>query len=380
MRLASRTGAWAILVATLIADPCNAVEFVIVGPRAAGMGGAGVAVTSDALATYWNPAGLAMEKTVDFRLQGSAQAVDRLGIVSTLDDINNLNRNDTSAANQARLQALVDRLANPNASLGASGAAGLYFKGYRGDHYFGVNVSDVATGGAYFPTVDRTVTVSGGQVSNNTQLARTALEARQVGLSYAYAFRDRTLAVGATVKAIQGAAYFNQNSVLGPNGRIAFSNNLGRATISTSYGIDVGALYRPTPWLRVGVVGKDLTGPAFDAPQGQTFRLNPQARAGLAVNPYESLPLAFDGDLTKNPTLVPTVKSRVLSLGAEQTFFAKRLALRAGALKNVEDASSVITPTAGIGVKIRAMTLDIGAGYDFRERGALGSVALGLTF
>jgi hypothetical protein len=34
----------------------SAVEFATVGARAAGMGGAGVAVTSDAYATYWNPA------------------------------------------------------------------------------------------------------------------------------------------------------------------------------------------------------------------------------------------------------------------------------------------------------------------------------------
>ena len=32
----------------------SAVEFVIVGPRAVGMGGAGVAVTTNSLATYWN--------------------------------------------------------------------------------------------------------------------------------------------------------------------------------------------------------------------------------------------------------------------------------------------------------------------------------------
>ena len=36
----------------------SAVEFVIVGPRAVGMGGAGITATTDPLATYWNPAGL----------------------------------------------------------------------------------------------------------------------------------------------------------------------------------------------------------------------------------------------------------------------------------------------------------------------------------
>ena len=57
----------------------STAEFVIVGPRAMGMGGAGVAVTTNALATYWNPAGLAMTQTVDIRVQGGGLAIDRRG-------------------------------------------------------------------------------------------------------------------------------------------------------------------------------------------------------------------------------------------------------------------------------------------------------------
>ena len=57
----------AILVGLMIPAQAMALEFVTVGPRAMGMGGAGVAITTDALATYWNPAGLAMTQTVDIR-------------------------------------------------------------------------------------------------------------------------------------------------------------------------------------------------------------------------------------------------------------------------------------------------------------------------
>lgn len=357
-----------------------AVEWVIVGARAAGMGGAGVAVTTDALATYWNPAGMAMERTFDIRLQAGAQVTDRLGISNTIQDINNLNRSDTSAANQARLQALVDKLAQPAASLSGSGSAGLYFKGYAGNHYFGMNVSDVATAGAFFPVVDRTVTVSGGQVTNNSQYATRALEARQIAFSYAYAFADRTLSLGATVKAIQGAAYHTQRNVIGASSNVTFNNDLGKATLTTGYGVDVGAIYRPVSWLQIGVVGKDLNGPRFDAPGGGQFQLNPQFRGGVAVKPYEALTVTADSDMTKNSTLVPNIKSRVVSVGAEHTFFERALALRAGVLKNVEDANSYFTPTAGLGAKIGAFSLDIGGGYDFRERGALGSFTMGLTW
>jgi hypothetical protein len=74
---------------SLVATPAMAVEFAVVGPRAAGMGGAGVAVTTDAYATYWNPAGLAMVKSMDVRIQGTTQVTDRLGVGSALHDLQN---------------------------------------------------------------------------------------------------------------------------------------------------------------------------------------------------------------------------------------------------------------------------------------------------
>ncbi|MEK7350461.1 MAG: hypothetical protein AAB177_06270, partial [Nitrospirota bacterium] len=70
----------AIFIGLMIPAQAMALEFVTVGPRSMGMGGAGVAVTTDALATYWNPAGLAMTQTVDVRIQGGGQVIDRLGI------------------------------------------------------------------------------------------------------------------------------------------------------------------------------------------------------------------------------------------------------------------------------------------------------------
>ncbi len=93
------------------------------------------------------------------------------------------------------------------------------------------------------------------------------MEARQAAFSYAYAFADKTFAIGVTGKIIQGAAYNNTTNLQGgkdPN----LLDNFGKAKISTSYGIDVGAMYRPSSWLRFGVVAKDLNQPTFDAPGG----------------------------------------------------------------------------------------------------------------
>src|SRR5690349_23040858 len=102
-----------VLMLVMIECPVLAVEFVTVGPRAMGMGGAGVAVTTDALATYWNPAGLAMTQTVDIRIVGGGQVIDRLGIHDTIDELEAFNTTDTSAANIAKAQDIANRINQP---------------------------------------------------------------------------------------------------------------------------------------------------------------------------------------------------------------------------------------------------------------------------
>ncbi len=356
-------------LAALFPAHAMAVEFAVVGPRAAGMGGAGVAVTTDSLATYWNPAGLAMTQTVDIRLQGTGQAIDRGGFRQTLRDIEDFNSPDIARANQ-----LADQINKSNFS--AIGAGGLYFKGHFGEHAFGFNVSDVATGGAFVDPTNRFQ-----QVANTVQGAMLlrGLEARQAAFSYAYAFADKTFAIGVTAKLIQGAAY--TSSVAVNSGQdVTLSDDLGKAKISTNYGIDVGAIYRPSSWLRLGVVAKDINGPEFDAPDGSTMKLDPQVRGGVAVNPWSSLTLTADMDITSNKTLIPGVKSQVLSLGAEQTILSEFLSFRIGTFKNVQDAQSPFTPTAGIGLRIYAFRVDVGGGYDFREQGAIASGSISLTF
>jgi hypothetical protein len=361
---------------TLLCIPHHAlaVEFATVGPRAAGMGGAGVAVTTDALATYWNPAGLAMTQTVDIRLQATGQGVDRHGVRQALQDIEDLDT--ANAANAGRAQDLANRLNRPGASLSTSGAAGLYFKGHFGEHAFGFNLSDVATAGSF---VSRPITATGGgPITIDGQMALRGLEARQAAFSYAYAFADKTFAIGVTAKAIQGAAYAGSATVNGQD--ITLSESFGKSKLSTAFSVDVGAIYRPASWLRLGIVAKDLTQPQFDAPDGTKMKMLPQVRGGIAVNPYSSLTLTADMDVTSNKTFVPGIKSQVLSVGVEQTMLNEFLSLRAGAYKNVQDAAATITPTAGIGMRVFAFRVDIGGGYDFRERGALASGSLSLTF
>lgn len=368
----------AVALALILPVPSMAVEFVTVGPRAMGMGGAGVAVTTDSLATYWNPAGLAMTQTFDIRIQAGGQVIDRAGIADAVHDLETFNSNDTSSANQARAQDIANRINRPGATASLNGSAGLYVKGHLGEHAFGFNISDVATGGGFVSTPVQ-ATTSGTQVNLTGAMALRGLEARQAAFSYAYAFADKTFAIGVTGKIIQGAAYSGSTTLTGGTD-VSIRDNFGKAKTSTAFGIDVGAIYRPSSWLRFGVVAKDINQPTFDDVGGGELKLNPQVRGGVAVNPYSSLTLTADVDATSNKTFVPGVKSQVLSLGAEQTILTEFLSFRVGAFKNMQDANTPFTPTAGIGLRVFALRVDVGGGYDFREKGALVSGSLSLTF
>jgi F plasmid transfer operon, TraF, protein len=368
-----------ILVCLMIPAQALALEFVTVGPRAMGMGGAGVAVTTDALATYWNPAGLAMIQTVDIRFQGSGQVIDRLGIADAVHDLETFDPNDPNiAANYAKAQDIANRINRPGATVSLNGSAGLYLKGHLGEHAFGLNISDIATGGGFVSTpVVATNNIT--NVSITGAMALLGLEVRQVAFSYAYAFADKMFSFGVTGKILQGAAFSGSTTLTGGTD-VSIRDNFGKPTLSTAFGIDVGAIYRPSSWLRLGLVAKDINQPTFDAPGGGELKLGPQLRGGVAVNPYSSLTLTADVDATSNKTFVPGIKSQVLSLGAEQTIFSEFMSFRLGAFKNMKDAGTPFTPTAGLGLRIFAFRMDVGGGYDFREQGALVSGSVSLTF
>ena len=364
-----------IFMGFMVPAQALALEFVTVGPRAMGMGGAGVAVTTDSLATYWNPAGLAMTQTVDVRIQGGGQVIDRLGIADAIHDLEKFDPNAPNAA--ARAQDIANRINRDGATVSVNGSAGLYIKGHLGEHAFGLNISDVATGGGFVSTQ---VTVNPAPpVSLTGTMALRGFEARQAAFSYAYAFSDKMFSIGVTGKFILGATY-NGSTTLTGGTDVSITDNFGKATLSTAFGIDVGAIYRPSSWLRFGLVAKDINQPTFDDVGGGELKLGPQVRGGVAVNPYSSLTLTADVDATSNRTFVPGIKSQMLSLGAEQTIFSEFLSFRVGAFKNMQDAGTPFTPTAGLGLRIFAFRLDVGGGYDFREEGALVSGSASMTF
>ena len=83
------------------------------------------------------------------------------------------------------------------------------------------------------------------------------------------------------------------------------------------------------------------------------------------------------------PAEGPTVEETPASLNPEASAPRSNLAgvvLRIGAFKNMQDPGTPFTPTAGLGLRIFAFRLDLGGGYDFREKGALASGSVSMTF
>ena len=68
----------------------QAESFKILGPRAIGMGGAYTAIAEDALAQYWNPAGLAQQKWFDVQMGGGANYAFTSDILKNANDLADL--------------------------------------------------------------------------------------------------------------------------------------------------------------------------------------------------------------------------------------------------------------------------------------------------
>jgi len=156
-------GAWgqALLVVLFLLPGLGAEEWTIIGPRAMGMGGAGVAVTRGGLSTYWNPAGLApphaprLDTFWDAEIPASLQAAATNNFLKEVGDVvdllNSLDFIDGGALTETDLQNVIRLVAKEIPELGeddrgvtATGSVGLAAKiGYFGMSAMGL----VYTGG-----------------------------------------------------------------------------------------------------------------------------------------------------------------------------------------------------------------------------------------
>jgi hypothetical protein len=133
--------------------------------------------------------------------------------------------------------------------------------------------------------------------------------------------------------------------------------------------------------LACGLVGRNLNSPKFDGftksitvnnqattVTAEDVTIHPQAAAGLAFMPFETLTLEADVDLTKNKTAFTSYETQNLAFGLEWDAF-RFLALRAGVYKNLAESDIGWVYTAGLGLNLWAIRLDVaGAFSDKKEQ------------
>jgi hypothetical protein len=130
---------------------------------------------------------------------------------------------------------------------------------------------------------------------------------------------------------------------------------------SSTASVDLGALYQPNDWLRLGLMCSRLFEPGFGLPSGEELVLPRHARAGAAFFLPHETTLAFDFDLTSQASQGSFDETwRELALGVDKRFFDDVLALRAG-LRAEAGSGEGTRPafSAGAAVRIKFLVLEV---------------------
>ena len=366
------------------AASASAEEWNTMGPRAMGMGGAGVALAQGPLASYWNPAALGRltENAYGFALPVSVHAALTGTVLEGVKDFQNVENackaGDLTACTQAKLTSALGELNQPGTGLRVDASAGGDFK--IGKIAFFANGFLDAGAVPRMDLVNTSTTPGSAQFITNNQSALIVKGANimEFGAGYGHELPFAPgVFLGGDVKLMKARVGYAkyliaQNS---SSGEPTILNTLksGEAE-SGNVGIDAGMLwdinksFENASWQpRIGVVGRNLNNPKFSQPAaaaadgvGGRYAVNPQARLGLAISPLHWWNIAADLDLTRNLTPIDGLASRQLGLGTEVNLFNRswiNIPLRFGLARNVEAASNMLT--FGTGLNFLHLMIDV---------------------
>jgi hypothetical protein len=208
----------------------------------------------------------------------------------------------------------------------------------------------------------------------------------EVPLTIGYALNDH-LSVGGSAKLMIGQVAATKVRLMGDTDEVAsyLQDAMEDSVQSVTGGLDLGFVAR-APYIQFGLTGRNLNSPVFKGGEftdydGNTFevddvKIQPQFTAGLALYPFETFCITGDLDLNELKTTLKTTtlsslggladgrtleveyKSRRAGVGAEWNIL-RFLALRGGAYKNIADEESALTYTAGLGINLWLMRLDL---------------------
>ena len=385
-----------------------AQSFAPIGYKASSMGGAGVASSKNALASYYNPALLSKpDNDVEIVLGAGIGYVDN-GVIessSKLNDAGFFTLID-KANNDVTDITLADRTVLLNSRdiiIGMDGQGGLLTP----DAYFSVQIDSFALGvfgtseiagaavvdSAYdrlifnnsgtYTDIETLATATAGEytsssleyaVSNGlTYLNVDSLSIVEVPLSYGYAFDTSigSLSLGGSLKFMQGTTYNGAVNIDTDFDDIEDKLKTTEKKTST-VGVDLGLLYEPefSEGLRIGLVGKNLNTPSFDRIDGSKIDVEPMIRMGLAYDLLDSLEFAVDYDLTENDTLLFTTSQayKTQYIGGGLNWHPVSWAsLRGGLMDNLSSSQEGTIYTAGLSVGPSFFQVDVSAQMSSKE-------------
>ena len=385
--------------------------------RSFAMGGTGVAVAHPSAAPSANPAMMAAEQhgwADDFGLMlpsVNARAADEEEVIDQVDDIQDQIEQfeDLKFSNQADAQAkarqLVDNLeAFDRDTMRANAGLGL-----------GLAIPSNSLSFGFFANANLTATVRGELDENDLDLLNdiangvrppattdldTELNSRgrilasavaEAGISIAHSFmlsNGNALQLGVSPKYVQLQTFQYTEEISDFEDDDFDSDEY--ETDKSGFNLDIGAAYAfgaENQW-NAGVVVKNLIPMELDSAQNHpteekyTLELNPMVTAGIAHKSDYHV-ITAEVDLTKKEAFGYEDDTQWLALGAE--FDAWRYAqLRAGARHNLasnDDNDGIEEDTqftAGLGLNIIGVRVDIGALYSSADVGA--ALELGTSF
>jgi len=209
-------------------------------------------------------------------------------------------------------------------------------------------------------------TQNGGNLSaNQTVLQLRGALITEVPFTYGYAVNEN-LSIGGSLKYMQAKVYASDISPFGQQSNALQSQIKKAYSTKSSFGLDISTLYR-MPQFQAGLLIRNLNSPKFSTPvvgaftpTTYTYQAKPEVRVGAAWIPLQSVTVEGGLDLTKNESIIQGYSSQFVSLGGEWSPW-NVISLRGGFYKNIAQSDVGMVYTAGLGLNLWAVRLDVSA-------------------
>ncbi len=226
---------------------------------------------------------------------------------------------------------------------------------------------------AALDTIAQFLPNAGGSISNNqTVVVGRGFAVVEVPVSYGWALNEN-LAFGATVRAMYGSVLGTAIWIFSEDNDTVLEDLSDNANSSLNIGLDLGVLYR-IPNFQFALVGHNLNRPTFEGftetipvnGADQTLQIpdvtfEPQITFGAAYMPSQRLTLETNLELLKASSLLESYDIQRFSVGGEVDVWL--VALRLGAYRNLAVSWQDWVATAGAGVNLGGVKVDVGGAY-----------------